>query len=281
MELPISDIRIGNRHRTEMGDIEELANSIKEQGLLQPIGVTRDNELVFGERRLAACRDFLKWSEIDVRVVDVVSIIEGELHENEIRKDFTPSERVAIANAIREQIGDRQGERTDIQLVADVPQVRTRDLAAEKAGFSSTSNYRQAQTVVDGATSGIVDLMDSGELSISAAAEIAQQPTEQQRTLARAPREERQEAVRMLRNIRKAARPVNNPKEQETLDKQAVLMAINTIVNSPIGAAQMATAMFPNQRAELLSTLDTATQFLHNLKTELLSNEQDTSSKVA
>ena len=281
MELPISDIRIGNRHRTEMGDIEELANSIEEQGLLQPIGVTRDNELVFGERRLAACRDFLKWSKIDVRVVDVGSIIEGELHENEIRKDFTPSERVAIASAIREQIGDRQGERTDIQPVGNCPQVKTREIAAQKAGFGDDRTYRRAQSVVDGATTEIVDLMDSGELSISAAAEIAQQPTEQQRTLARAPRGERREAVRMLRNIRNAARPVNNPKEQETLDKQAVLMAINTIVNSPIGAAQMATAMFPNQRAELLSTLDTATQFLHNLKTELLTNEQDTSSKVA
>ena len=33
------------------------------------------------------------------RVVDVSSILAGEYAENEVRKDFTPSERVAIAKA--------------------------------------------------------------------------------------------------------------------------------------------------------------------------------------
>jgi hypothetical protein len=49
--------------------------------------------------------------------VDVSSIIAGEYHENEVRKDFTPSERVAIARAIERQVGNRQGQRTDRQPV--------------------------------------------------------------------------------------------------------------------------------------------------------------------
>lgn len=38
----ISDIRIGDRFRKEMGDLESLAQSIRHGELLQPIGVTLD-----------------------------------------------------------------------------------------------------------------------------------------------------------------------------------------------------------------------------------------------
>ncbi len=42
--LPISQIKIGDRHRKDMGDLRDLAASI-ESGLLQPIGVTPEMEL--------------------------------------------------------------------------------------------------------------------------------------------------------------------------------------------------------------------------------------------
>ena len=53
-DVDITDIQIGDRYRKELGDIEGLAASIKEQGLLQPVGVTANNDLVFGERRIRA-----------------------------------------------------------------------------------------------------------------------------------------------------------------------------------------------------------------------------------
>ena len=93
-ELKISDIKVGSRHRKDMGDLSSLAESIREEGLLQAIGVTETLELVFGERRLRAHRDILKKKTILARIVDVTSIIAGEFAENEIRKDFTASERV-------------------------------------------------------------------------------------------------------------------------------------------------------------------------------------------
>ena len=54
----------------------------------------------------------LGWTCILARVVDIPSIIAGEYAENEIRKDFTPSERVALAEAIRtlRRGGDRLSE---------------------------------------------------------------------------------------------------------------------------------------------------------------------------
>ena len=73
----ITDIKIGKRHRRDMGDLKGLADSIATVGLLQPIGVTETNELVFGERRLRACRDILKLRNIPARTVSVSSIVAG------------------------------------------------------------------------------------------------------------------------------------------------------------------------------------------------------------
>jgi len=172
-ELKIADIKVGNRHRKDTGDLTSLAESIREEGLLQPIGVTEKLELVFGERRLRAHKDILKRKTILARIVDVTSIIQGEYAENEVRKDFTPSERVAITKAIERQIGNRRGQRTDRQPVQKVAQVasgeKTRDKAAEKAGFGNHETYRQAAKVVQNGTPKLIQAMDEGRVSISAA----------------------------------------------------------------------------------------------------------------
>ena len=70
VEIKISDIKIGDRLRKDMGDLPSLAQSIQEIGLLQPIGVTPEIELVFGERRLRACRDILGWETIPARIIE-------------------------------------------------------------------------------------------------------------------------------------------------------------------------------------------------------------------
>jgi ParB family chromosome partitioning protein len=174
LDLPLDRIDVGVRHRREMGDLQALADSIGAIGLLQPIGVTAEFTLVFGERRLRAAQ-MLGWTTIAARIVDVPSIVAGEYAENEVRKDFTPSERVAIAEAIRAEIGSRQGQRTDqAQPVDRGPQVgpgeKTRDIAAQKAGFDSSHAYRLAKSVVERGAANVVAAMDAGEVSISAAA---------------------------------------------------------------------------------------------------------------
>ena len=109
MKMKIGDIKIGDRYRKQMGDIQELADSIEEQGLLQPIGITQDKELVFGQRRIKAY-ELLGKEEIEYKIVNVASILDGEFTENTIRKDFTLDERVDIGNAIEEKLGERRGK---------------------------------------------------------------------------------------------------------------------------------------------------------------------------
>ena len=46
--------------------------------------------------------------------------IRVRIAENEVRKDFTPSERVAIVKAFERTVGNRQGQRMD-QLRVEIP----------------------------------------------------------------------------------------------------------------------------------------------------------------
>jgi ParB family chromosome partitioning protein len=95
----ISDIVVSTRHRKDMGDIAGLAASMADLGLLHPIVIRPDNVLIAGERRLLAAK-LLGWETIPVTVVHLDAVARGELAENEVRKDFTLSEAVAIKRAL-------------------------------------------------------------------------------------------------------------------------------------------------------------------------------------
>lgn len=98
-ELPVDAIRVGKRYRQHMGDIAGLAASIAEHGLMHPIVVTPERDLVAGERRLVAVRS-LGWTTVPVRVVTPANLLKAESDENAVRADFLPSEAVAIAKAL-------------------------------------------------------------------------------------------------------------------------------------------------------------------------------------
>ena len=92
-------IRCEDRQRRDLGDIETLAESIKELGQLQPILITADNRLVAGGRRLAACKHL----NIKVLALHDTDIPEGdlemlELEENVRRKALSwQEEALAVA----------------------------------------------------------------------------------------------------------------------------------------------------------------------------------------
>jgi ParB/RepB/Spo0J family partition protein len=97
--MRVEAIQIGTRHRRNMGDVDTLAASMREIGLLHPIVVRPDGMLIAGERRLRAARQ-LGWKEIPATVVDLDAVVKGEFAENLHRKDFTLSEAVAIKRAL-------------------------------------------------------------------------------------------------------------------------------------------------------------------------------------
>ncbi|PGP92766.1 ParB N-terminal domain-containing protein, partial [Bacillus cereus] len=102
MLLDINQIKVAERIRKEFGNIEELAQDIKENGLINPPVVTPEHELIAGERRLRACQ-YLNYQQIEVRVMSVRDYehkLKIEIGENEHRKEFTFSERMAWAREL-------------------------------------------------------------------------------------------------------------------------------------------------------------------------------------
>lgn len=87
-------------------DVDKLASSIREVGLIQPITVkaravmsgglsTQGFQIVAGHHRVAACRS-LGWTEIDAIVIDATGHLEAELveiDENLCRSELTASQR--------------------------------------------------------------------------------------------------------------------------------------------------------------------------------------------
>jgi ParB-like nuclease domain/MT-A70 len=95
----IAEIRIGGRHRRDLGDVDQLAASIAAVGLLHPVVIDAHGNLIAGQRRLEAYK-VLGRTHIPVTVVALDDIVHGEFAENTARKDFTLSEAVAIKRAL-------------------------------------------------------------------------------------------------------------------------------------------------------------------------------------
>jgi N6-adenosine-specific RNA methylase IME4/ParB-like chromosome segregation protein Spo0J len=82
------------RRRRQTGNVENLAASIQELGLLNPVTLTRDLRLVAGYHRLQACRS-LGWKTIPAQVLDLADIDAelAEIDENLMRNELTVLER--------------------------------------------------------------------------------------------------------------------------------------------------------------------------------------------
>lgn len=108
-DIRLEEIKVGERHRKSLGDLTSLASSMLSVGLLHPIILTKEYVLVCGQRRLQAARS-LKWSTIQARILDIDGLV-AERDENTVRKDFSPSEAVAIGKTIEEREREKAKER--------------------------------------------------------------------------------------------------------------------------------------------------------------------------
>ena len=100
--LLLSDIIVGERFRKDFGDMEEFVASIQEKGIIQPVSVDSNMNLLAGGRRYeGATIAGLKHIPAIIRTfVDEIDSREIELIENVYRKDFTWHERALITAEI-------------------------------------------------------------------------------------------------------------------------------------------------------------------------------------
>jgi ParB family chromosome partitioning protein len=93
MLVDVKDIKTGRNYRRDFSDIIELAKDIEDHGLLQPLVINEDLELLAGERRLKAIK-YLEWSQVECNMIKGDEQMQHEitLVENLQRKDTNPIE---------------------------------------------------------------------------------------------------------------------------------------------------------------------------------------------
>lgn len=183
--LPVSSIQVAERIRKDNGGLEELAGDIREHGLINPITVMEQSEggyvLIAGLRRLKAM-ERMGAKEIRATVMTALEADEMlmlEIAENEQRKEFTVSEKLAFAEKLKaveaEKAKQRQIRKSSNFVVANRPPQtkhaetgKARDIVAQKAGFTSTTQMRRAQAVSESRPD-LMEQVDKGEKSISGA----------------------------------------------------------------------------------------------------------------
>lgn len=199
MKYRIADIIIGDRKR-ELGDISQLAQSIKEIGLINPITILPDGTLVAGRHRLAACAS-IKWEEIDVSIaqLDQLHAELAEIDENLIRSELTWTEqdkqlkrRKEIYEALHpetkhvtERGGPGRGHKTS-DIVSPVLTPSFAEDVSAKTGVSTRTVERSIQRA-EAFTDEQMDLLEQADVTKTEATKIAQLP-----------QPEREEAIKLV-----------------------------------------------------------------------------------
>ena len=170
MMIDTDRVIVEDRIRSDYGNIEELANDIKENGLINPPVVTPDFRLIAGERRYRAMK-MLGWPQIEVRVMtvtDALHKIKLEISENENRKDFTFSEKMKWAELLKNEY--RKVADANQRCGKILPEVRrVRDKLASDVGFGNGETFRQAEYVMRHADPWMISQLDEGALAVNAA----------------------------------------------------------------------------------------------------------------
>lgn len=165
----IDAIRVVDRHRKDFRDLDSLAASIKELGVLAPVLIDPDLRLIDGERRVRAAKS-LGMETIPTRIVsnltEATDLLKAERDANLCRQEMTVSEKVSLARRIEElerpKALERMSERGkagaesrwggggSTEPTPSAPR-RSSDTAAEAAGLSRAT-YERAKKVMDAAT---------------------------------------------------------------------------------------------------------------------------------
>jgi len=167
--IEIDRIMVLERARKDLGDMDELCQSIKKLGLLQAICVNKvgsEYHLVDGQRRIMAYKELGHYT-IPAMIYNFDDMsLEGEYDANMVRKSFTPSEAVALAEKIKTAVENRaklrqynawlKNENDDSALtttegakLAQDPEAgkKTRDIVAKAVGYSHETLKKASEVV--------------------------------------------------------------------------------------------------------------------------------------
>lgn len=191
-EIAIEKIKVGTRIRKSLEGIAGLVDSIQEVGLLHPVVINKRRELIAGGRRLEAAKS-MGWKTIPVRIIatlnDAVLAIKAEHDENANRVPLKPSEMGEFGRRLeelekeaakkRKGVGRPKAELSSGKFPEDNSKGEVRDKVGEALGVSGKT-YEKIKVIAEDAVDELKEMVDAGEVSVSAAAKVAELPTEEQ-----------------------------------------------------------------------------------------------------
>jgi len=149
IDVRIDKIKVGERMRSlDMAKVSELADSINQIGLINPITVDRDYRLIAGLHRLEACKSLgLDMILAIVRDVDKLTAELTEIDENLLRNDLTAleeGEHLLKREKLLEDIGQRAPDHRPKKGEESSPLETTADIA-KQVGLSERIAQQRKQ----------------------------------------------------------------------------------------------------------------------------------------
>lgn len=175
IKMPMSSIvpNFKNPYKCREDDMKPLEDSIRENGIIQPLMVRKDDkadvyEIISGHRRfLAATR--LKLTEVPVVVLDItkeeadIILVDSNLH----REHILPSEK-AFAYKMKMDALKKQGKRTDLTSDQVGPKLSA-DEISDTDSASQVKRYIRLTKLIPK----LLSMMDENKISFSVGVELS------------------------------------------------------------------------------------------------------------
>ena len=176
-----------------MSDAEfrELVEDIREHGQREPVWILEDKRVIDGKHRVKACAELGRSVEARVYHGEGDAIVDFVLSLNMVRRHLSINQKLAAAHKAipmyREQAKQRRlatlkrGEEMPVSAnLREREEGKAADHVADVFGVSPRSVER-AETVYRDGVPELVQAFESDEVSVSAAAEVATLPDDEQR----------------------------------------------------------------------------------------------------
>lgn len=183
MLISIDKIKVSeNRREVDETKVEEIADSIKVIGLINPITISTDLELVAGAHRLMAYKK-LGFTEIESNIIELNELQQElvEIDENLIRNELHFTERgeqLLRRKAIYEELhpeakhGKRNGQTSKNEIISSLETKSFAEDIANKIDVSARTIQQEIQIAKDLAPS-VKDVIRQSDISKTTALKLA------------------------------------------------------------------------------------------------------------
>lgn len=198
-------------------EIQTLADDIAKHGLRQPIVIDRDEQILDGRNRWAACKIAQVTPIYEPFVGTEAELLAYVVSVNIHRRHLSPSQLAMVADKVRgiydEEGKENQKRKPKDSVKANLPEQKTagkqsRDKAAEAVGVSGKLADAAKKVRAKG-TEELQQAVESGEVSVTAAALVADLPQEKQTEILS--RDDVRQAAADLRAQKKRAAASSKP----------------------------------------------------------------------